>query len=295
MRLIDIIRRHRKGFILAVSLVFIEKLAWIVEPTLFGRLLDALIEAIGSGHKSPYAFPLTLWIGAFVINSGVGAGRRSVDERIYLKMFTGIATEVAESSWDKGLDGARTAARVELSREYVTFLKRRVPDFIEQFFDLGGTMIALAFLDPRISLSCLIVAVPLLIINRLYNKKVIVLQKELHDRREDIFDIFAKKDPREIRSYYEAMASPQKKIANWGAVNFGVLRLCLMGIFLLVLYIAVDIDKLTTGQTYSVVAYLWTFVTSSEYLPDLMESASSLKEIQERLRAESEANHDGSA
>ncbi len=293
MRLIDIIRRHRSGFIFAVSLVIIEKLAWIIEPTLFGRLLDALIEAIGSGHKSSYSLPLTLWIGAFLVNSGVGAGRRSVDERIYLKMFTSIAVEVAESSRGKGLDAARCAARVELSREYVTFLKRRVPDFVEQFFDLGGTMIALAFFDLRISLTCLLVAIPLLVINRLYNKKVIHLQKELHDMREDVFETFAKRDSREIRAYYEAMARPQKKIANWGALNFGVLRLCLMGIFLLVLYIAVDIDNLSTGQTYSVVAYLWTFVTSSEYLPDLMESASSLKEIQERVRAEAEAeNHD---
>ena len=295
MRLIDIIRRHRKGFIFAVSLIVIEKLAWIIEPTLFGRLLDALIEAIGSGHKSSYTLPLALWIGAFVVNSGVGSARRSVDERIYLKMFTSIAVDVAETSRGKGLDAARCAARVELSREYVTFLKRRIPDFIEQFFDLGGTMIALAFLDLRISLSCLLVAIPLLFINRLYNKKVIHLQKELHDMREDVFETFAKRDSGEIRAYYESMAVPQKKIANWGALNFGVLRLCLMGIFLLVLYIAVDIDNLSTGQTYSVVAYLWTFITSSEYLPDLMESTSSLKEIQERVRAEAEADHDEAA
>ncbi len=293
MKLTDIIRRHRKGFIFAVSLIIIEKLAWIIEPTLFGRLLDALINAFGSGHKTSYTLPLTLWISAFLINSGVGAGRRSVDERIYLKMFTSIAVEVAESSRGKGLDAARSAARVELSREYVTFLKRRIPDFIEQFFDLGGTMIALAFLDMRISLSCLLVAIPLLFINRLYNKKVILLQKDLHDMREDVFETFAKRDSREIRAYYEAMAGPQKKIANWGAINFGVLRLCLMGIFLLVLYIAVDIDNLSTGQTYSVVAYLWTFITSSEYLPELMESTSSLKEIQARVRTETDTNHDG--
>jgi ABC-type multidrug transport system fused ATPase/permease subunit len=156
-------------------------------------------------------------------------------------------------------------------------------------------MIALAFLDLRISLSCLLVAIPLLFINRLYNKKVIHLQKELHDMREDVFETFAKRDSQEIRAYYDAMAGPQKKIANWGAINFGVLRLCLMGIFLLVLYIAVDIDNLSTGQTYSVVAYLWTFITSSEYLPELMESTSSLKEIQARVRTETDANHVGPA
>lgn len=291
MRLVDIIRKHRRAFLFAVSLVVIEKLAWIVEPTLFGRLLDSLIAVFGSKEAVSYTAPLILWIGAFAINSGVGAARRSIDEKIYSNMFTNIAVEVTESSQQKGLDVAKTASRVELSRDYVTFLKKRVPDFIEQFFDLGGTAIALALYDMRISLTCLLIALPLLVINRFYSKKVIGLQKEIHDLRESVFDIFARKDIRRVRAYYDSMVTPQKKIANWGALNFGLIRLCLLGIFLLVLYIAIDIDQLSTGQTYSVVAYLWTFVTSTEYLPDLMESYSSLKDIQDRVRLESPSDN----
>ena len=130
-----------------------------------------------------------------------------------------------------------------------------------------------------------------MVINRFYSKKVIGLQKEIHDLRESVFDIFARKDIRRVRAYYDSMVTPQKKIANWGALNFGLIRLCLLGIFLLVLYIAIDIDQLSTGQTYSVVAYLWTFVTSTEYLPDLMESYSSLKDIQDRVRLESPSDN----
>jgi ABC-type multidrug transport system fused ATPase/permease subunit len=286
MRLVDIIRKYRRPFLFAVSLVVIEKLAWIVEPTLFGRLLDSLIAAFGAKGAVSYVLPLLLWVGAFAVNSGVGAARRSIDEKIYLNMFTNIAVEVTESSQQKGLDVARTASRVELSRDYVTFLKRRVPDFIEQFFDLGGTAIALALFDLRISLTCLLIVVPLLLINRFSSQKMLGLQKEIHDLRESVFEIFARKDIRHVRAYYESMMKPQRRIANWSALNFGLIRICLLGIFLLVLYIAIDIDQFSTGQTYSVVAYLWTFVTSTEYLPDLMESYSSLREIQDRVRLE---------
>jgi len=295
MRFIDIIRKYHRPFLFAVSLVVIEKLAWIVEPTLFGRLLDSLIAAFGAKGSVSYLVPLLLWVGAFAVNSGVGATRRSVDEKIYLKMFTNIAVEVTESSQQKGLDAARTATRVELSRDYVTFLKRRVPDFIEQFFDLGGTAIALALFDPRISLTCLLIALPILVINRFSSQKMFALQKEIHDLRESVFEIFARKDIRHVRAYYESMMKPQRRIANWSALNFGLIRFFLLGIFILVLYIAIDIDQLSTGQTYSVVAYLWTFVTSTEYLPDLMESYSSLKEIQDRVRLESPANNGGGA
>jgi hypothetical protein len=56
-----------------------------------------------------------------------------------------------------------------------------------------------------------------------------------------------------------------------------------------VLFIAINPGDFSTGKTYSVVAYLWTFVTSIEYLPDLPESHVSLKEIQERVRQEAPA------
>ena len=32
--------------------------------------------------------PLGIWIAVFLVNSGVGSVRRSVDQRIYLDMFT---------------------------------------------------------------------------------------------------------------------------------------------------------------------------------------------------------------
>jgi hypothetical protein len=286
MTLNEIIRKFRRPFIFAISLVIVEKLAWIIEPTVFGKLLDALIAVFGSKERVSYAFPLILWIGVFAINSGAGAVRRFVDEKIYLSMFSNIAVHIAEVSREKGLDVAKIAARVELSREYITFLKRRIPDIIEQFFDLGGTVIALSFYDKRIAITCSCIAIPLMFMNRLYKMKVVQFQKELHDMREDVFQIFAAKSSREIRHYYDSMAAPQRKIANWGALNFGGLRLFLLGIFLVVLYIAIDIDDFSTGKMYSVVAYLWTFVTSTEYLPDLMESYSSIKDIQDRVRTE---------
>src|SRR5512137_296425 len=103
MTLIQIIQQFRRPFIFAISLVVIEKLAWIIEPTVFGRLLDALIEVFGSKERVSYALPLILWIGVFSINSGAGAVRRFVDEKIYLNMFSNVAVHIAEASREKGL------------------------------------------------------------------------------------------------------------------------------------------------------------------------------------------------
>ncbi|HTY11552.1 MAG TPA: ABC transporter six-transmembrane domain-containing protein [Bacteroidota bacterium] len=286
MNLFELFRRFRTGIVVATLLVIIENVAWIAEPALFGNVIDALIEKATSETAVSYLLPLLIWIGTFLVNSGVGALRRSLDPKIFLRMFIEIATDVARSAKEKGHSVSKTAARAELSREFITFAEYRVPDIIEQLISIGGAVVALLFFDWRIACSCLFIVLPLLLISRIYNKRVLALQKDLHDNREEAYDAFSTKDPEKVREYYSAQSRVEQRIANWGAFNFGAMRIILLLIFLVVLYIAIDLDDFSTGNIYSIVAYLWTFVTSSEYLPELMESWTSLKDISDRLATE---------
>lgn len=56
----------------------------------------------------------------------------------------------------------------------------------------------------------------------------------------------------------------------------------------MVLHISIDLNEFTTGDIYAIVAYLWTFVGSSEYLPDLLESWTSIKEVSMRMKVSDE-------
>jgi ABC-type multidrug transport system fused ATPase/permease subunit len=286
LNLFDIVRQFKRGISIALALVVIENVAWIVEPTLFGNVIDGMIEAASSEGRNTAIVPLIIWVGVFLINSSVGALRRSVDQRIYLRMFTEIATSVATLAGEHHLSISKTAARAQLSREYITFFQYRVPEIGEQLISIGGALIGLAFFDNRIALACLVVIAPLIVINKVYNRKVISLQATLHDSFEETYDVFSTRDPGRVREYFSGLAHSQQKIANWGALSFGFMRLFLLGIFLVVMYIAIDLDEFTTGNIYSIVAYLWTFVTSSEYLPELLESWTSLQDISRRLRSE---------
>jgi ABC-type multidrug transport system fused ATPase/permease subunit len=278
--------RFRKGISVAIGLVIIEHVAWIIEPAVFGKVIDALIErnTLQDISLNETLRPLFLWIGVFIINSGTGVIRRVVDQRIYLSMFTQLATDISSVAREKKFRPSKTAALAQLSEQYITFFQYRIPEIIEQTIQIGGTVIALAMFDWRLSLTCLTIVFPLLLINRIYIKKVGAIQKDVHDTYEDTYDIFSTQKPEEIHSYYKKSANLKQKIANWGALNFGVMRVMLLGIFLVVLYISIDLDDFTTGSIYSIVAYIWTFITSSEYLPELMESWTSLKDISRRLK-----------
>jgi ABC-type multidrug transport system fused ATPase/permease subunit len=286
VNLYDIVKKFRKGIVIALSLVVVEHVAWIIEPTLFGNLIDATIDRATGSAPTLDTLPLFLWIAAFLINSGVGAVRRSVDQRIYLTMFTEVATDVSRVAVQRRLSISKTAARAQLSREFISFFQYRVPEIGEQAIAIGGALIGLAFFDYRIALACSVVMVPLLIVNRLYNRTVVPLQAKLHDSYEETFEVFSTKDPEKVREYYTNLAKPQERIADWGALSFAMIRVVLLGIFLVVLYISIDLNDFSTGNIYAIVAYLWTFVTSSEYLPELLESWTSLKDIAGRLRSE---------
>lgn len=284
MRLATIFQRFRLPITLTLSIVLIEKVAWIIEPTVFGHVIDAMIAAASHMHHSKIFGPLFLWMSIFAINSAAGALSRSLGKRIYSNMFTEIVTDVVVHDTRHGYPESRTAARADLSKEYITFLQYRVPEIIEQIVDIGGAVIALFVFDHRISLACLAMIVPLTIATRIYSKSVLSLENELHDNREEVYEKFTGHDMKQVRGYYNKIAKIQQRIANWSAFNFAFFRMFLLGIFLVVIYISIDLDDFTTGRIYSIVAYLWTFVTTAEYMPDLMEDWASLKDISTRFR-----------
>jgi len=287
MNLKSIMKKHSPGVSLVVCFLLLENFTWILEPTFFGRLLDALIDRFYKHElKMNYVLPLSLWIGIYLLNTLGGALSRFYSGKIYSKLYVDIAGEVISSSTIKGYPPSRTLARAELAKEYVIFLKDRLPEIIWQLFATFGGIIALYFYDWRIAAICFIVIFPIAFIYNLYRKNVVELHKDLHDNREDLYKLFEDQNTEAISDYYNSQVRPQTRISKWNSLNFIVTKLLMMVVFVVVLFISVDVDKFSTGKIYAIVSYLWTFILSTEYLPGLMESVTSLIELNSRLRQE---------
>jgi ABC-type multidrug transport system fused ATPase/permease subunit len=287
MHLKPIIKKHISGISLVVFFLLLENFTWILEPTFFGTLLDALIDRFYKHElKMNYVFPLSLWIGIYLLNTLGGALSRFYSGKFYSKLYVDIAGEVISSSTIKGYLPSRTLARAELAKDYVIFLKDRLPEIIWQIFATFGGIIALYFYDWRIAAICFVVIFPIAFIYNLYRKNVVELQKDLHDNREDLYKLFEYQNTEAISDYYHSQVKPQTRISKWNSLNFTITKLLMMVVFVVVLFICVDVDKFSTGKIYAIVSYLWTFILSTEYLPGLMESVTSLIELNGRLRQE---------
>jgi hypothetical protein len=115
---------------------------------------------------------------------------------------------------------------------------------------------------------------------------VVTLQRNLHDKREDQFRVIETGNSSMIHEFFYNMVQPQSKIAKWSSLVYLIIKVLLMFIFIGVLFIAVDVDRFSTGMTYAIVSYIWTFIASTDYIPGLMESITAVRELNSRLKEE---------
>jgi ABC-type multidrug transport system fused ATPase/permease subunit len=274
---------YKYSIALILLFVLLENVSFIIEPTFFGNLLDSLIDHFYDHEKIDYILPLIIWIIVYLINVIGGTLHRFFNGSIYSKMYADVAIDVVVRSNARGDEPSKMLVRAELVKEYIVFFKERLPEIMWQLSATAGAIIALFFYDYRIALVCLLVVIPIAYINNLNRKNVTRLQKDVHDNQEELFSLMESRDISRISQFYRNAISPKTMIARWNAFGYSSVKVLLIVIFIGVLFICVDVDKFTTGKIYSIVAYLWTFIASTDYLPELMESLASVKDLNTRF------------
>jgi ABC-type bacteriocin/lantibiotic exporter with double-glycine peptidase domain len=286
----EIALKYKYSIGLILLFVLVENVSFIIEPTFFGKLLDSLIDHFYDHEEADYFLPLVIWIIVYLINVIGGTLHRIYNGSIYSKMYANIATDVVLESKCREEQFSKMLVRAELVKEYIAFFKERLPEVMWQLSATAGAIIAIFFYDYRIAAVCLIVIIPIAVINNLNRKKVTSLQKDIHDNQEELFHLIESRDTSKITQFYLNTISPKTRIARWNAFGYGSVKVLLIVIFVAVLFICVDVDKFTTGRIYAIVAYLWTFIASTDYLPELMESLASMKDLNTRFSTEEKSD-----
>ena len=279
----EIAIKFRYSIALILFFVLVENISFIIEPTFFGNLLDALIDHFYDHEKVDFIVPLFIWIVVYLINVGGGTLHRLFNGSIYSRMYADIATNVVIESKARGDQFSKMLVRAELVKEYIVFFKERLPEIVWQLSATIGAIIALFFYDYRIGVLSLAVIFPIAFINNINRKNVVRLQKDIHDNQEELFNLIESRDTSKISQFYKNTIFPKTMIAKWNSFSYVTVKMLMMIVFMGVLYVCIDLDNFTTGKIYSVVAYLWTFIASTDYLPELMESMASVKDLNQRF------------
>ena len=227
--------------------------------------------------------PLIPWVLLFLINSGLGGFRRLYDTRTYTRMFADLSSDVVARQLAQGEDLSKVAARSSMAWNNIEFFQYNVPEFLEQLIAVGGAVIALALFDWRLTAVGGFIIVLVLFGSKYYMQLLEAIQVRLHDRYEDEYNIFGTREPAKIQAYYNEIADLEIRYSQRSTMSYGVVRFFLLIMFLTTLYISIDLDRFTIGALYSIVAYVWSFVTATEYIPYLSEKWVELKDASRRI------------
>ncbi len=284
MLLKAILKRHKWKIIGALVLVTVEAALYISEPYIFGITIDNVTDR--QVEEKSFHFVLIAlipWIAVYSTNFLIGTWRRIYDRKAYSFIFADIASTVAENQFANNMETARIVARTNMARHMVDFIELSVPEFIEQVITVIGSMTALALLDWRTTISCVIMIVPYLFVNRYFTRRIAMEQTLLNNDQENEVLTFLDRNARKIFTYYEGLGRRQVRISTLSAYNYSLFKILTMVVFISILYIALDMDEFSVGEIYSVVAYIWAFIGASEYIPSLSEEWTSMRDVARRL------------
>ena len=108
MTFTQIVKQFKFGIASVLIFVLIENVAWIVEPTFFGSLLDALIDHFYNKEVVNYYSPLFIWIFIYLVNVLGGTMSRLLSGRVYSRMYADIATRVIVNSKNRDMQLLRS-------------------------------------------------------------------------------------------------------------------------------------------------------------------------------------------
>lgn len=268
--------KHWQSLTLTYSLTFLENLFELLYPFAIGIAIDGLLE----GATSSVLLLILTWLA----HLAVGTFRHLYDTRTFTRIYSDLATSVVLAQRKQNVSDSQIVARSALSREFVTFFERDVPLVFNSLFGFFGALIMLFIYDWQISVYCLVLLMPLLILNRIFAQKSLQLNEGLNNQLEREVEVLTAQNEDAVRNHYQLLGKWRIRLSNAEAGNWSVMELFVIGLALAVLFRTVSLPNIQTGDIYAIISYLLSYIGSLDNVPSLVQQLSRLRDIGKRMQ-----------
>jgi len=180
---------------------------------------------------------------------------------------------------------SKLSAHSTLTRELIDFLEYDLVFILDAIYSIIGSMVMMYFYEPSIVLVCLILLIPVVLMSRVYGKKMIRLNKNRNDELENQVDVISSKNPETIKRHYTRLRNWQIRISDQQAFNFGFMEIIVMVILGVSLLLSVKQQQIAilAGDLIGIYNYLLKFITGLDTIPYSVEKYATLKDIINRI------------
>jgi len=270
-----IFAKFRGRLLVTYAVTLAENLFELCYPSLTGLAVNGLLKHDFSG--------LVLLLGVWFAHTATGVFRQSYDTRVFSAIYTDLASRTVSEQETKGVSTSQIVARSSLSREFVNFFERDVPATVNSVFGLLGALVLLFFYDAWSAVFCLILLIPLAILNRRYSRRTLTLNRRLNNQLEREVTVLTRRMPSRVLGHYRLLGKWRMRLSDAEAMNWGVMELFSIALSAAVILRVASLPHIEPGTIYAMLAYLWNFISSLNHVPTLVQQLSRLKDIARRM------------
>ncbi len=273
--------KHRNQLVFTYILFSLEMLGALLRPFFLGEAINDLLKGSYRG--------LIVLSSVHIVWLLIGTIRHMYDTRTYSAIYVSLVTRFLSRRIYKA-DISKLSAHSTLAREFVDFLEFDLVYVIEAIYNLFGSLVLLFFYDSTVVLLCMAVLLPVILISKVYGKKMMYLNKKKNDELEQQVDVISSGDKESVKQHYNNLRSWQIKISDKEAINFGFMEFLVMivlGFSLLITY-KTSGAAILAGNVVGIFFYVSNFAKGLETIPYTVQRLSSLSDITRRIELQVE-------
>ncbi len=273
-----IIKRFYIRIGLTWTLVLIEHASMACLTLLIGKAIDGLL--------SNSYIPLLWLIALFVFLEIIATMRRFYDTRAYGTIKAILAMELAENQQHLAISTQN--ARLDMLRELVDFLEKKIPEAMSALTQMLVICIILFQIYIYLGFSVIIMAVLTLAAYALFHKRFFRLNAMLNNRAEQQVRIVGLQNLSKLSLHIQRLRKIDIKISDTEAISFWLIFTIQSAFIIINLLLSAQIENASVGDIVIIISYSWEFFECCILLPMNLQIFSRLQEIMQRINQQSE-------
>lgn len=270
-----IARAYPGKLIATMSLVVLENSLLLAYPLFAGFAVDSILRGDTSSALLYALVVLAFWT--------VGAARRAVDTRTFTRIYADLAVMVVVNQRRQNQSTSTVAARVVLAREFVDFFEKHVPIITTALVSIVGAAVMLVIIEPWIGIACMVVLLLCMTLMPRFARRNEQLHERVNDRLEREISLVERFGPKTLTKHYQLMSRLRIWLSDREAVAFLFIGSVAAALFVVAICQLSLAPAVKAGHVYAVMTYLWTFVSSLDDAPGMIDQMARLKDIGKRV------------
>lgn len=258
-----------------MSLVALENALLLAYPLFAGFAVDSIIRGDASSALFYALVVLAFWV--------VGAARRAVDTRTFTRIYADLAVPVILNQRLQNQSTSTSAARVVLAREFVDFFEKHVPTIATALVSIVGAAVMLLVIEPWIGLACLAALLLCTTLLPRFARRNQELHERLNDRLEKEIGLVEKVGPNTLQRHYRVLSRLRIWLSDREATAYLFVGSVAAVLFVIAISQLALSPAVKAGHVYAVMTYLWTFVSSLDEAPSMVDQLARLRDIGKRV------------